>query len=92
MPVRLGPEWDCNTGQTRQEPCAEGYELSSYAGDVIEDGVGAMIETILGSDEPVTVIAIGPLPTVAAALHREPEIARNVGFVGMHGSLRKGHK
>lgn len=92
LPVGLGPEWDCNTGQTRQEPCAEGYELSSYAGDVIEDGVGAMIETILGSDEPVTVIAIGPLPTVAAALHREPEIARNVGFVGMHGSLRKGHK
>ena len=24
LPVGLGPEWDGNTGQTRQEPCAEG--------------------------------------------------------------------
>lgn len=92
LPVGLGPEWEGNTGQTRQEPCAEGYGLSSYAGEVIEDGVGAMIDTILGSEEPVTVIAIGPLPTVAEALRREPRIAENARFIGMHGSLRKGHK
>ncbi len=92
LPVGLGPEWEGNTGQTRQEPCAEGYALSSYAGDVIEDGVQAMIDAILVSDEVVTVIAIGPLPTVAEALRREPRIAGNARYVGMHGSLRKGHK
>jgi inosine-uridine nucleoside N-ribohydrolase len=92
LPVGLGPEWERNTGQTRQEPCAEGYDLTSYDGDVIEDGAGAMIETILGSDEPVSIIAIGPLPTVAEALRREPRIVENARFFGMHGCLRKGHK
>ena len=92
LPVGLGPQWQGNTGQTRQAPRAEGYELSAYAGQIFADGVQAMIDTILQSPEPVTVIAIGPLPTVAAALDREPRIAQNARFVGMHGSLRKGHK
>ena len=92
LPIGLGPEWEGNTGSTRQEPCAEGYDLSSYAGDVITDGVQAMIETILGSPERITVVAIGPLPTVAEALRREPKIAENARFIGMHGSLRFGHK
>ena len=92
LAVGLGPEWQGNVGLTRQAPCVAEYALSSYAGEVIEDGVQAIIDTILGSDQPVTVIAIGPLPTVAAALQREPKIAANARFVGMHGSLRKGHK
>jgi inosine-uridine nucleoside N-ribohydrolase len=92
LPIGLGIEWEGNTGQTRQEPCAQDYELSSYEGEIIEDGVQAMIETILGSAEPVTVIAIGPLPTVAEALRREPLITKNSRFIGMHGSLRLGHK
>lgn len=90
IPVALGPEWEGNTGQTRQEPCAEGYDLTNYAGGIVEDGVQTMIDTILGSNEPMTVIAIGPLPTVATALKREPKIAENARFVGMHGSLRLG--
>ena len=92
LPIGLGPEWEGQTGQTRQEPCAEGYELSSYAGAIIEDGVQAMIDAILSAPEPVTVIGIGPLPTVAAALHREPRIADNARFIGMHGSLRLGYE
>ncbi len=92
LPVGLGPEWEGNTGQTRQEPCAEGYALSSYAGEIIEDGVGAMIDMILGSTELITVVGIGPLPTVSAALKREPRIAENARFIGMYGSLRLGHK
>lgn len=92
LPVGLGPEWEGNTGQTRQEPCAEGYDLAGYAGGIVEDGVQVMIDTILASPEPMTLIAIGPLPTVAAALEREPKIAENARFVGMHGSVRKGHR
>ncbi len=92
LPVGLGPEWEGNTGSTNQASCAEGYALSSYAGTIIEDGVQAMIETILSSPEPMTVIAIGPLPTIAEALKREPKIAENARFIGMHGSLRLGHR
>ena len=92
LPIGLGPDWQGNTGQTRQEPCAAGYKLSSYKGEIIPDGVQAIIDTILQSPDPITVIAIGPLPTIAEALRREPAIAQNARFIGMHGSLRKGHK
>jgi len=37
----------------------------------------------------VTLVCIGPIPNIAAALEREPEIAQNTRFVGMDGCLRK---
>jgi len=67
------------------------YDLCSYAGGVREDGVGAMIETIMNSPSPVTLICIGPLPNVAEALRREPRIAARTHFVGMHGSVFRGY-
>jgi inosine-uridine nucleoside N-ribohydrolase len=69
----------------------EGYELLDYAGRVYEDGVGAIVDTIMGSPEPVTLVCIGPVPNVAAALAREPRIAQRARFVGMHGSVRLGY-
>ena len=45
----------------------------------------------MSSPEPVTLICIGPVPNVAAALEREPRIAENARFVGMHGSVRLGY-
>ncbi|MCJ7548767.1 MAG: nucleoside hydrolase, partial [Anaerolineae bacterium] len=36
-------------------------------------------------------IAIGPVPNIAAALEQEPRIAGNARFVGMHGSVRLGY-
>ncbi len=70
---------------------AKDYDLKRYPGTVHEDGVGAMIETIMGSAEPVTLIAIGPVPNLAEALRREPRIAGKARFVGMHGSVRIGY-
>ncbi|MCX7680568.1 MAG: nucleoside hydrolase [Anaerolineae bacterium] len=67
------------------------YRLSAYPGRVYEDGVGAIVDTIMGSPAPVTVIAIGPLANIAAALQREPAIAERARFVGMHGSIRRGY-
>ena len=67
------------------------YNLNAYPGKVYADGVQAMIDTILKSPEKVTLIAIGPVPNLAAALAREPRIASKVRFVGMHGSVRKGY-
>ncbi len=43
------------------------------------------------SPEPVTLVCIGPVPNVAAALAREPRIAERARFVGMHGSIRRGY-
>lgn len=72
-----------------QGPWVEDYDLSRYPGTVHQDGVDALIRTIMDSSEPITLIAIGPLPNVAAALEREPRIAERARFVGMHGSVRR---
>jgi inosine-uridine nucleoside N-ribohydrolase len=66
------------------------YDLSRYPGTVHEDGVGALVDTIMGSEKPVTLICIGPMPNIREALKREPRIAERTRFVGMHGSLRYG--
>jgi len=74
-----------------QAAWVEGYDLSSYPGPVHEDGVGAIVDTIMGSPEPVTLVCIGPVPNISAALEREPRIAERARFVGMHGSVRVGY-
>lgn len=43
------------------------------------------------SPQPLILIAIGPVPNIAAALKREPRLARNARFVGMDGSVRLGY-
>jgi inosine-uridine nucleoside N-ribohydrolase len=83
----VGPQ----TGGGGQSAWVEGYDLKSYPGKVYEDGVQAIIDTIMKSPQPITVIAYGPLPNVAAALEREPKIAEKARFVGMHGSVRRGY-
>jgi len=75
---------------TPQAAWVEGYDLSRYPGTVCEDGVGAIVDTIMGSPEPVTLISIGPVPNIAAALAREPCIAQRARYVGMQGSIRRG--
>ena len=89
VPVGVGISFGDKTG--RQEAWVADYDLSAYPGTVHEDGVGAMVDTIVGSDEPVKLVCIGAVPNIAAALEREPRIAEKAHFVGMHGSLRKGY-
>ena len=72
----------------KQDGWVKDFDLSKYPGKIYPDGVQAMIDTIMNSPEPITLIAIGPLPNVAAALEREPNIAKKARFVGMHGSIR----
>lgn len=78
-------------GDGPQADWVKDYELDRYPGKVHRDGVQAMIDLIMASDRPITVIAIGPLPNVAEALRREPRIAQRARFVGMHGSVRRGY-
>lgn len=75
-----------------QKTWAKDYELKAYPGRVYEDGVKALIDTVMNSPEPITVIAVGPLPNIAAALEREPRIADKARFIGMHGSIRRGYE
>jgi len=75
----------------KQSAWVKDYDLARYPGKVHEDGVKALIDTIMGSPEPVTLICIGPVPNIAEALRREPRIAQKARFVGMDGSVRKGY-
>lgn len=75
----------------RQAEWVAGYDLAAYPGQIYDDGVGAIIDTIMTSDEPVTLVCTGPVPNIAAALAREPRIAERSRFVGMHGSIRRGY-
>jgi predicted dehydrogenase/inosine-uridine nucleoside N-ribohydrolase len=68
-----------------------GYDLSRYPGPVYQDGIGALISTVEGSAQPVTIIAIGPVPSLAEAVKRDPGLAAKCRFVGMFGSFDKGY-
>ena len=79
-----------NTGREtapRQTAWIKDYALNRYPGTIHSNGVQAIIETIMASPEPMTLISIGPLSNVAEALRREPRIAGRTRFVGMHGSV-----
>ena len=89
IPIGIGLQQ--HKGHHRQDAWAKDYELSSYPGTIYEDGVQALIDTIMKSRGTIKLIAVGPLPNVAAALEREPKIAKKAEFVGMHGSVRRGY-
>ena len=89
IPVGVGIDPKGGTG--RQAKWVAKYDLDKYPGTVHKDGVGAMIDTIMKSPEPITLIAVGPLPNIKVALKREPKIAKRARFVGMHGSVRLGY-
>jgi inosine-uridine nucleoside N-ribohydrolase len=78
-------------GQGGQAEWVKDYDLNSYPGKVLPNGVQALIETIMKSRQRVTLICIGPLPNIGQALQREPRIARRARFVGMYGSVRLGY-
>jgi len=90
VPVGMGID-TAVFGDGPQADWVKDYNLNSYPGKILPDGVGAIIETIMNSPEPVTLICIGPLPNIAAALEREPRIAEKARFVGMYGSVRIGY-
>lgn len=89
VPVGIGIRQAEKAGP--QAPWVAGYDLAKYPGKVHEDGVGAMIDLIMNSKEKITLICIGPVPNIQAALERKPEIAQRARFVGMHGSVRVGY-
>ncbi len=74
-----------------QQPWLEGYDTAVYPGVIYPDGVQAMIDIILASPEPVTIIAIAVATNIARALEIEPRIAARCRFVGMHGSVYLGY-
>lgn len=72
-------------------PWIVGYDVGKYPGPVYQDGINALIDVIEKSPRPVTIIAIGPVHSLAMALKRAPGIAAKCRFVGMFGSFDAGY-
>lgn len=89
VPVGIGLGIADEPGQ--QSDWLGDYQLSDYPGEVYEDGVQAIIDTIKSSPEPVTLLCLGPVPNIAEALRRDPSIASNAHFIGMYGSIYTGY-
>ncbi|NQT89343.1 nucleoside hydrolase [bacterium] len=89
IPVGVGV--GSKTGSGGQAKWVADYDLKSYPGTVHEDGVQALIDTIMKSPTPITLIAVGPVTNLKVALEREPKIAERARFIGMHGSVRLGY-
>jgi len=90
IPVGIGIR-QCEDPNGPQARWVKGYDLHSYPGTVHQDGVGAIVDMLMEAPDPVTLIAIGPVPNLAAALDLEPRIAERTRFVGMYGDLYGGH-
>lgn len=89
IPIGVGLQQTNKTGP--QADWLDVYTLADYPGTVHQDGVGAMIDMIMAASEPITLLCIGPVPNINAALAREPRIVGKVKLVGMFGSVRKGY-
>ena len=90
IPIGIGPQENSKKGWLY--PWIKDYDISRYSGIVHENGTEVLCSTIMDSPEPLTLIAIGPLGTVAGALKMNPNITENSRFVGMHGSIRIGYR
>jgi inosine-uridine nucleoside N-ribohydrolase len=88
VPVGLGAGG--RDGSGGQQAWVQEYKLSEYP-KLEQDGVKALVDTVNASQAPITIIAIGPLNTLAAALERDPGIAAKVRLAAMQGSVRKGY-
>ena len=89
IPIGIGIPLDA-TPNTHQRWLGD-FSLEDYRGEVLRDGVDAICETADKATDQVALICIGPLPNIAAALMRDPNLTNNARFVGMHGSLRRGY-
>jgi inosine-uridine nucleoside N-ribohydrolase len=90
IPIGIGPQENRKKGWLY--PWIKDYDISRYPGAVHENGTEVLCSTIMDSPEPLTLIAIGPLGTLAGALKMNPKITENSRFVGMQGSIRIGYR
>jgi inosine-uridine nucleoside N-ribohydrolase len=91
VPVGIGRSGTMGEAERNLDPWVRRYDLGKFPGHIVEDGIGALIDTVMRSPDPVTIIAIGAVPNLAEALTREPRIAAKCRFVGMHGSFDVGY-
>ena len=92
VPIALGDGRETMPENVKnQAPWVAGYDLSRYPGRIYPDGVSALIDLVEHSQDRITIIATGPVPNLARAVTRAPQIAAKCRLVGMFGSFELGY-
>lgn len=81
-----------NPADRYQGPWVRNYELSDYPGNVHEDGLQAVIDYLENTSETVTVIALGPVPSLSKIMNQRPDLAEKCDLYGMFGSFDRGYE
>lgn len=89
--VTIAKGHDAGDGHGPQDAWIGDFALDAYPGPVRGDAAQAIVDTVMASPDPVTIIAVGPVTELAAALKLKPELAKKARFVGMHGAVRVGY-
>jgi len=87
IPIGIGIRTADRVGN--QYDWAKDYDLARYPGTVHGHGVQAMIDLIMNSPRPITILATGPVTNLAEALRREPRITQRARLVVMGGCIKK---
>jgi len=92
VPVGIGDNQGTRGDDTKTlTPWIAGYDIAKYPGRVYQDGIAALIDIVEKSPKSVTIVAIGPVHSLALALERAPDIASKCRLVGMYGSFDAGY-
>jgi inosine-uridine nucleoside N-ribohydrolase len=107
LALKGGEAINIPVGVTRQAPLASklpdvywgGWEGSGILDgsehfadlNAVPDGVELMLETIRFSEDPIVILAIAPMTTLALAWQQDPQLIRDkvLGIAAMSGSLRR---
>ncbi len=89
IPVGIGLSCGKFDGNCMIRDWVEDYDLSTYP-NVCGDGVQALIDTIMESDEKITIVALGAFKNLAAAVEREPRIKEKSKILGICCNIYNG--
>jgi len=89
IPIVLG-YGNTNAKDKYQEPWVADYSRSDYNGVIADNGIDEMCR-LLTTSEGMTVISIGITTNIAAVIDRIGDNITKHKFVGMQGSIYKGH-
>jgi inosine-uridine nucleoside N-ribohydrolase len=90
VPVALGVGVAAAADRPQERVAVEARRRGHPAG-LQSQGVEALVDTVMSSASPVTIVSIGPASTLAAALTVEPAICERARVVAMYGSVRVGY-
>ncbi len=87
--VKLAPGRGGEPALDAVEEWLDGYDISTYP-NLMDNAVDAMIDTVMNSDEKITILCIGCFKNLADAYEKCPEITKNSRLVVIGGNIYNG--